>query len=83
MSKINYLVSNIDYTLGFNKNLISLLIKDITKTSSLVVISSSFDDYKENDKKLKEIVNLFNNIDIKFNENIIFARFMNVKRNTN
>lgn len=65
--RINYLFSGLDKVNGFTKKQKEFLKKDIKNNMNIVFIASSFDNYERNDIKHKELVKLFNNINIKFN----------------
>ena len=65
--RINYLFSGLDKVNGFTKKQKEFLKKDIKNNMNIVFIASSFDNYERNDIKHKELVKLFNDINIKFN----------------
>lgn len=65
--RINYLFSGLDKVNGFTDKQKEFLKKDIKNNMNIVFISSSFDNYERNDIKHKELVKLFNDINIKFN----------------
>lgn len=66
--KINYLFSKIDRNEGFNDNQKRYIKEDIRNNMSITFIASLFDEYERNDTQVKEIVNVFKNIDINFKE---------------
>lgn len=65
--RINYLFSGLDKVNGFTKKQKEFLKKDIKNNMNIVFIASSFDNYERNDIKHKELVKLFNDININFN----------------
>lgn len=65
--RINYLFSGLDKVNGFTKKQKEFFKKDIKNNMNIVFIASSFDNYERNDIKHKELVKLFNDINIKFN----------------
>lgn len=65
--RINYLFSGLDKVNGFTDKQKEFLKKDIKNNMNIVFIASSFDNYERNDIKHKELVKLFNDINIKFN----------------
>lgn len=65
--RINYLFSGLDKVNGFTDKQKDFLKKDIKNNMNIVFIASSFDNYERNDIKHKELVKLFNDINIKFN----------------
>ena len=65
--KINYLFSGLDKVNGFTSKQKELLKKDIKEKSNITFIASSFNNPKRNDIKHKELVKMFNDINIKFN----------------
>lgn len=65
--RINYLFSGLDKVNGFTKKQKEFLKKDIKNNMNIVFIASSFDNYEINDIKHKELVKLFNDININFN----------------
>lgn len=65
--RINYLFSGLDKVNGFTKKQKEFLKKDIKNNMNIVFIASLFDNYERNDIKHKELVKLFNDINIKFN----------------
>ena len=65
--RINYLFSGLDKVNGFTKKQKEFLKKDIKNNMNIVFIASSFDNYERNDIKHKDLVKLFNDINIKFN----------------
>lgn len=66
--KINYMFSRIDRDKGFNDNQKKYIKEDIKNNMSITFIASLFDEYERNDTQVKEIVNVFKNIDINFKE---------------
>lgn len=66
--KINYLFSKIDRNEGFNDNQKKYIKEDINNNMSITFIASLFDEYERNDTQVKEIINVFKNIDINFKE---------------
>ncbi len=66
--KINYMFSRIDRDKGFNNNQKKYIKEDINNNMSITFIASLFDEYERNDTQVKEIVNVFKNIDINFKE---------------
>lgn len=66
--KINYMFSRIDRDKGFNDNQKKYIKEDIKNDMSITFIASLFDEYERNDTQVKEIVNVFKNIDINFKE---------------
>lgn len=65
--RINYLFSGLDKVNGFTDKQKEFLKKDIKNNMNIVFIASSFDNYERNDIKHKELVKLFNDININFN----------------
>ena len=65
--RINYLFSGLDKVNGFTEKQKEFLKKDIKNNMNIVFIASSFDNYETNDIKHKELVKLFNDININFN----------------
>ena len=66
--KINYMFSRIDRDEGFNYNQKKYIKEDINSDMSITFIASLFDEYERNDTQVKEIINVFKNIDINFKE---------------
>lgn len=66
--KINYLFSKIDRDKGLNNNQIKYIKEDIKNNMSITFIASLFNEYERNDKQIKEIIKVFNNINITFNK---------------
>lgn len=66
--KINYMFSRIDRDKGFNDNQKKYIKEDINSDMSITFIASFFDEYERNDTQIKEIINVFKNIDINFKE---------------
>ena len=66
--KINYMFSRIDRYEGFNYNQKKYIKEDINSGMSITFIASLFDKYERNDTQIKEIINVFKNIDINFKE---------------
>ena len=66
--KINYMFSRIDRDKGFNDNQKKYIKEDIKNDMSITFIASLFGEYERNDTQVKEIVNVFKNIDINFKE---------------
>ena len=66
--KINYMFSRIDRDKGFNDNQKKYIKEDIKNNMSITFIASLFDEYERNDTQVKEIINVFKNIDINFKE---------------
>ena len=66
--KINYMFSRIDRDKGFNDNQKKYIKEDIKNDMSITFIASLFDEYERNTTQVKEIVNVFKNIDINFKE---------------
>lgn len=66
--KINYMFSRIDRDKGFNDNQKKYIKEDIENNMSITFIASLFDEYERNDTQVKEIINVFKNIDINFKE---------------
>lgn len=66
--KTNYLFSKIDRDKGFNNNQIKYIKEDIKNNMSITFIASLFNEYERNDKQIKEIIKVFNNINITFNK---------------
>ncbi len=66
--KINYMFSRIDRDKGFNDNQKKYIKEDIKNNMSITFIASLFDEYERNDTQVKEIVNVFKNININFKE---------------
>lgn len=66
--KINYLFSKIDRNKGFNDNQKKYIKEDIRNNMSITFMASLFDEYERNDTQVKEIINVFKNIDINFKE---------------
>lgn len=66
--KINYMFSRIDRDKGFNDNQKKYIKEDINSDMSITFIASLFDEYERNDTQIKEIINVFKNIDINFKE---------------
>ena len=66
--KINYMFSRIDRNKGFNDNQKKYIKEDINNNMSITFIASLFDEYERNTTQVKEIVNVFKNIDINFKE---------------
>lgn len=66
--KINYMFSRIDRDTGFNNNQKKYINEDIKNNMSIIFIASLFDEYERNDTQVKEIINVFKNIDINFKE---------------
>ena len=66
--KINYMFSRIDRDKGFNDNQKKYIKEDIKNNMSITFIASLFDEYERNTTQVKEIVNVFKNIDINFKE---------------
>lgn len=64
--KINYLFSRVDRVNGFNDNQKKYLKEDMNNNMSITFIASLFDEYDVNDTQVKEIVKIFNDIDIIF-----------------
>ena len=64
--KINYLFSCVDRVNGFNDNQKKYLKEDMNYNMSITFIASLFDEYDRNDTQVKEIVKIFNDIDIIF-----------------
>lgn len=64
--KINYLFSRVDRVNGFNDNQKKYLKEDMNNNMSITFIASLFDEYDMNDTQVKEIVKIFNDIDIIF-----------------
>lgn len=64
--KINYLFSRVDRVNGFNDNQKKYLKEDMNNNMSITFIASLFDEYDMNDAQVKEIVKIFNDIDIIF-----------------
>ena len=65
--KINYMFSRIDRDKGFNDNQKKYIKEDIKNDMSITFIASLFGEYERNTTQVKEIVNVFKNIDINFN----------------
>ena len=66
--KINYMFSRIDRNKGFNDNQKKYIKEDIKNNMSITFIASLFDEYERNDTQVKEIINVFKNININFKE---------------
>ena len=66
--EINYMFSRIDRDKGFNNNQKKYIKEDIKNNMSITFIASLFDEYERNDTQVKEIINVFKNIDINFKE---------------
>lgn len=66
--KINYMFSRIDRNKGFNTNQKKYIKEDINNNMTITFIASLFDEYERNDTQVKEIINVFKNIDINFKE---------------
>lgn len=66
--KINYLFSKIDRDKGFNTKQIKYIKEDIKNNMNITFIASLFNEYERNDKQVKEIIKVFNNINITFNK---------------
>lgn len=66
--KINYLFSRIDRDKGFNDREVKYIKEDIKNDMNITFIASLFDEYERNDTQVKEIINVFKNIDINFKE---------------
>ena len=66
--KINYMFSRIDRNKGFNDNQKKYIKEDIKNDMSIIFIASLFDEYERNDTQVKEIINVFKNININFKE---------------
>lgn len=66
--KINYMFSRIDRYEGFNHNQKKYIKEDINSGMSITFIASLFDEYERNDTQVKELIDVFKNIDINFKE---------------
>lgn len=79
---INYLFSGLD-KVKFNQNQAKYLKKDIKNNSTILFISSLFEEYENNDKRLNSYLNLFKNINIVFKEIFLIDKRITIEESHN
>ena len=66
--KINYLFSKIDRDKGFSIRQAKYIKEDIKNDMNITFIASLFNEYERNDNQIKELIKIFNKVNITFNK---------------